>query len=269
MSRSNHWIRVAPIVAAIAFASFAAHADGFPAIPYELQDGSTYQQGCFPPCQCPLWEPVPMEGTFALSYIPWYGPLETVAVTGVDWTVPGPGLQITGSGIYQLAGDLHQMTLDLQIDGGEPEHFNSGLVPGGDGFPLIDITLTRNDFTCFDIVLHVVAAPVELATPTLWVDDSVLVWSSMPATGEYDVICGDLDALKDSGGDFSVATDLCLGSDHPETTLPYALEPTVDQGMWFLVRGAEGSVAATYDSNGEAQVDTRNGEVEASPLSCP
>ena len=54
---------------------------------YRLEKGSTYQHGCFAPCECPLFEEVPVRGTFILTPA-GSDPLFTYyKVTDINWTV--------------------------------------------------------------------------------------------------------------------------------------------------------------------------------------
>jgi hypothetical protein len=64
---------------------------------YRLEKGSTYQHGCFAPCECPLFEEVPVRGTFILTPA-GSDPLFTYyKVTDINWTVSlgDPELRIT------------------------------------------------------------------------------------------------------------------------------------------------------------------------------
>ena len=135
-------------------------------LPYMLVDGSTFQRGCFDPCDCLLGPEIPMFGTFALVHLveePLH--LWEYAVVDVRWHVPfssaTESVAITGFGIYQLLGDFvaqHRLALELAVGDEERAHFDSGVVFGG-GLPRIDIAVTQNNFVCYDTVLHVVAEP--------------------------------------------------------------------------------------------------------------
>ena len=54
---------------------------------------------------------------------------------------------------------MHQMELDLSIDGGPLTPFDSGMVNGGNEFPAINIALAKNGFYCYDIVLDIASRP--------------------------------------------------------------------------------------------------------------
>jgi hypothetical protein len=246
------------------FAAVAtARADEFPTVPYALVEGSTYQEGCFDPCECPLLQEQPMTGSFDVVFYPFAGPLWTVAVENVAWSVPTLGKEITGHGIYRRAGSQHSLQLELQIDGEPPIAFDSGWVEGGALYPFIDITVTKNNFFCYDIVLHVRAKPT--GGPRLTVDGTQLVWTPLGEAVTYDVVRGDLATLRASGGDFGVAVDACLADGCVENTLPQDVVLAPGEAVWFLVRPQGG----TYDEGGAGQAGPRDENIAQSPLACP
>jgi hypothetical protein len=89
------------------------------------------------------------------------------AMSDVRWKVAGAAYatpvnaEITGSGSYTVGGEFaiqQQMQADLSIAGAAPEHFDSGRVVGGGGFPdHVDIEISEHGKACFDTVIHVVA----------------------------------------------------------------------------------------------------------------
>jgi hypothetical protein len=139
---------------------------------YTLLPGSTFQQGCSGPCLCPIEIEQELTGTFTL-FPTGVDPLFTnYSLEGISWTAEGPNGQpahtITGGGTYRLGGEvavMHQLTLDLSIDGGEPTHFDSGLVVGGSEFPTISISANRGA-VCFNMWIDILAAPAEEQVPT-------------------------------------------------------------------------------------------------------
>jgi hypothetical protein len=145
-------------------------------IPFALARQTTYQQGCFDPCDCVLEQPVGMGGTFALVPLDpggAGGAAGLFAVVNIDWltrpSTPQGAHTITGTGIYKktpaVAGSApaQRMSLDLSVDGGDPTRFDSGLVPLSSPPGVIDVTVTMNDMVCFDIVLSLHAEST--ATP--------------------------------------------------------------------------------------------------------
>jgi len=138
---------------------------------YTLVEGSTFQRGCFAPCECPIGQEQPVTGTFALSPVSDNGLFADYAMDDVHWKVQGsayatpPNAAITGSGTYTIGGEFaiqQQMQADLGVAGAAPEHFDSGRVVGGGGFPdQIDIEISQNGKVCFDTVIHVVAKAMD------------------------------------------------------------------------------------------------------------
>lgn len=135
---------------------------------YQLNAGSTFQTGCFPPCLCPLSEKRELFGTFDLISAGsdlWF---KRFKVANVNWGVPEgvvtPAfVPISGSGAYQIGGDFalaHQLQLDVRVGDETVQHFDSGLFPGGAEFPDIKISVSMNNMVCFDTVMEVAASPV-------------------------------------------------------------------------------------------------------------
>jgi hypothetical protein len=105
--------------------------------------------------------------------------------------------------------------------------------------------------------------PVE--SITLDVSPDTLTWCEQPPVTFYDVVRGDVGRLSVTGGDFSVATEECLGANVAGTSLPYSVAPFTGKGFWFLAR-PDGD---TYDSNYPSQVAGRDAGIAASGADCP
>lgn len=140
---------------------------------YRLVRPSSFEQGCFDPCDCPAGVPRPLRGTFRLVPLA-HDPLFTrYAVLGVRWRVlegrPPPARPrlrlIRGSGSYRVGGEfavMQQMQLDLDLGDGVPARFDSGLVVGGGSFPSIDVGLSMHGRVCFDTAIDLHARPLEV-----------------------------------------------------------------------------------------------------------
>ncbi|MCH7926213.1 MAG: hypothetical protein IIC51_11825, partial [Planctomycetes bacterium] len=133
---------------------------------YSLVEGSTYQRGCFDPCDCPLEAQRPMVGTFDLVPLSDNGTWAEFAVVNVDWMALSNAVNdvipIAGFGVYQRFAEFavqHRLSLDLIVGDQNRTHFDSGLVVTNVPFPRIDIVVTVNEMVCFDTVLHIVADP--------------------------------------------------------------------------------------------------------------
>jgi hypothetical protein len=95
-----------------------------------------------------------------------------------------------------------------------------------------------------------------------------LAWTSLTGAGWYDVVRGDLVALRNSGGNFTTATQSCVNNNLMATSAAVSTALGVGKGIWFLVRGEDCKGNGTYDEGG-AQVGSRDAEIDASGSTCP
>ena len=136
--------------------------------PYKLVAGSTYQHGCFDPCDCILEETRRLVGEFGLVET-FQDTFETqFAVVNVRWQAlsssVNESIPIVGFGVFRMGGDFaaeHQLSLELIVGNGERTRFDSGVVLGGTLFPRIDEIISMNGIECLDTVLKVIAEPKE------------------------------------------------------------------------------------------------------------
>ncbi|HKQ60883.1 MAG TPA: galactose oxidase-like domain-containing protein [Candidatus Polarisedimenticolaceae bacterium] len=102
-------------------------------------------------------------------------------------------------------------------------------------------------------------------------EDALWSWTAGGA-GAYDLVRGDLDALRASDGDFSTAVSGCLANDVAVTSLPDPNgAPAPGACEFLLLRPATTSCPAhgSYDGGGSAQVGGRDAGIQASPQNCP
>jgi hypothetical protein len=104
-------------------------------------------------------------GTFILSYAGFDGLFSEYRIRDVNWIVSTPSgeVQVTGSGTYRVGGEFaiqQRLEMDLQVGSNPVEHFDSGLIAGGGGFPQIAISISIHGQVCFDTVFGIDAAPV-------------------------------------------------------------------------------------------------------------
>lgn len=156
------------VLAAVASLATAIQAQaGSTPVLYRLDSTTTFEEGCQPPCQCPIVITSDVFGTFTLLFT-YADPAgyKHYKVQDVNWEIDMPDSsrrRVTGGGEYKYGGQVgynHELTLDLSFDGASPIHFDSGLVPGGGNFPVIDIDIARNGFYCWDQVFRLAASPV-------------------------------------------------------------------------------------------------------------
>ncbi|HEV2208776.1 MAG TPA: hypothetical protein VG167_08360 [Verrucomicrobiae bacterium] len=132
---------------------------------YRLNTDSTFQQGCFPPCLCPVMISAPVTGTFLLTPTGSNGLFSTYAVRQVNWgvTINGTSTVVTGSGTYKIGGEFalqQELSLELQVGGTNLERFDSGLVGVSAPFPEIMVAISTNGQYCVDTVFTVKASPM-------------------------------------------------------------------------------------------------------------
>ena len=135
---------------------------------YRMNQQSTYQRGCFPPCECPVSQTVTVRGTFVLTPGPMDGSFQTYSVSQVNWIVQSGDQELffTGSGTYEISqsgSPQQRLQMDLQQGTQSAQHFDSGLVATGAQFPDIAVTISINGEKCFDTVFMVNALPVPSA----------------------------------------------------------------------------------------------------------
>jgi hypothetical protein len=114
------------------------------------------------------------------------------------------------------------------------------------------------------------AAPT--ATPELLLGqvggETRISWIALTLVPAYDVIRGDLELLRATGGDFSASTVECMADNGSDTIVVHTETPSSGGGFWFLAR-AVSCGSGTYDSGGPAQVQPRDAEIAASADACP
>ena len=140
---------------------------------YDLLPASSFQEGCLPPCACPVMMSDNVRGAFGLMAagpgpIPLDSPqFNTFSLTGIYWTV----FDQAGRKVHKIKGDgtyrfeplrngvvRQQLTLNISIDGQAPVFLDSGLVVGFSEFPDIAVSVRRGT-TCSEISMDIVAAP--------------------------------------------------------------------------------------------------------------
>jgi hypothetical protein len=112
---------------------------------------------------CPVWKSQKVSGTFLLApegsdTVSTNYHLDTISLAVMDFD--GAVVhKIAGEGSYRVGEEsalMHQLILDINIDGDAPIRLDSGLIPGGSGFPLISIPVSRGT-SCFDIQMDIKA----------------------------------------------------------------------------------------------------------------
>jgi agmatine/peptidylarginine deiminase len=104
---------------------------------------------------------------------------------------------------------------------------------------------------------------------TLTLQKTRLSWTGLAGATGYDVVKGDLDSLRETGGDFTAAVEGCLADDYPNLALSYPECPEPHSGFWFLVRGLSPSGVTSYSSSADCDRTTRDALIDVSLASCP
>ena len=91
----------------------------------------------------------------------------------------------------------------------------------------------------------------------------------MAAATGYDIVRGSLSGLRNSGGDFTVATDSCMRDDLADTAFEDADVPSEAHPFWYLARAANCGGSGTYDGTSPYQHANRDGGIDTSSNDCP
>jgi hypothetical protein len=94
-----------------------------------------------------------------------------------------------------------------------------------------------------------------------------LSWTAVAGGTGYDVVHGDLALLRSSAGNFNTAA--CDMNETTATTLAISGGSPPAGGLWYLVRPSSICGAGTYNTTSPRQVQSRDGEIAASPNACP
>jgi hypothetical protein len=94
-------------------------------------------------------------------------------------------------------------------------------------------------------------------------------WPAVADATGYDVLRGTLSELQASGGDFSLATEVCLEDDTTDTFIEDTDPAPQSDGFWYMIRPINCGGGGTYDSGGSAQLSPRDAGANASPNTCP
>lgn len=123
---------------------------------YHLGSNTGFVSGCQGPCLCPVSFNESVSGTFDLDLlgiiigIDGQPTVEVYEVSNIEWTVVQGEevLTATGSGFYtveQSPAPNQRMELDLSLNGGEAERYDSGLVPVDVALPDLQISVRTEE----------------------------------------------------------------------------------------------------------------------------
>jgi hypothetical protein len=184
--------------------------------------------------------------------------LSTVEVSpdGSGWTT----IWSSSALMADAAWTPQSFDISAEVDGGSAVSIRWG-------YQVVDrVPQAGSGWNIDDVILRGTPDTVRIH---LSVGASALSWTPVGGARAYDVVRGDLATLQASGGDFSVATEACLGNDLEATSLDYSDQPPAGGGWWFLVRGICAEGPMTYQSLAGNQGGVRDEEIEASGVACP
>ncbi|HEX6850036.1 MAG TPA: hypothetical protein VF139_01425 [Candidatus Polarisedimenticolaceae bacterium] len=126
----------------------------------------------------------------------------------------------------------------------------------------------RVDGDCCSSVCALENTPIPAITAATMTSTQI-TWPASVDTDAYDVVVGDLGMLRQSGGEFSGSTLLCLADDDPATSVDHtSVAPFPGGAAYFLVRGVKCGSSGTFDDLGPRLAQSRDGELAASGLPC-
>lgn len=96
-----------------------------------------------------------------------------------------------------------------------------------------------------------------------------LDWNAVATATGYDLLRGSLDVLLASDGDFTSATQTCVGNELVTTTRDDAAAPAAGSGSWYLIRAVNCGSVGSYDSGVPQQQGSRDGEIALAASACP
>lgn len=87
----------------------------------------------------------------------------------------------------------------------------------------------------------------------------------------HEIVRGVLSTLRNSGGDYSTATDSCAADNVTTDTIVVSgtPPPSAGDGYWYLARRVNCKGKGTFDSGGTGQIGARDSQIAASGNDCP
>jgi hypothetical protein len=95
-----------------------------------------------------------------------------------------------------------------------------------------------------------------------------MFWNPVPGATGYDVVFGELNALRNDPNRYLAATLGCTGENVTGTAAAFDGNPPPGDGFWFLVRGTHCGDSGSYDSGGPHQMEPRDPGIATSTADC-
>jgi len=84
--------------------------------------------------------------------------------------------------------------------------------------------------------------------------DTSLSWTDVPGSSGFDLLHGDLTALRNEIDPFTTSTLGCVSEKQSGLSTEFAGIPAPGEGFWFLIRGANCGGNGTYDDQRDAAI---------------
>jgi hypothetical protein len=94
-------------------------------------------------------------------------------------------------------------------------------------------------------------------------------WTAVSGADRYDIVRGDLAALRASNGDFAASLLGCLENDSADTSGSDGSSPASGQGFYYLVRAQSACKSGSYSQWTGAERAGRDSAIASSPVACP
>jgi len=116
--------------------------------------------------------------------------------------------------------------------------------------------------------------PPIVGSPELSVTGSggsaTISWTPLAGGQAGDLVRGRISSLASSGGNFTAATEICLGNDQAGRSVSDGGKPPSGDAYWYLAREVNVcSGPGTYDEGTSSQQGSRDAEIAAAPGACP
>ncbi len=99
-------------------------------------------------------------------------------------------------------------------------------------------------------------------------DKQIMNWNGELSADRYDMIKGDLIALRSSSGNFTSSLLSCGEEDSFDTQSFDSIGPNPGEGFYYLIRGQADCKDGTYNTGQSSQSDDRDSEIESSSSTC-
>jgi calcineurin-like phosphoesterase family protein/purple acid phosphatase-like protein/PKD domain-containing protein len=123
---------------------------------------------------------------------------------------------------------------------------------------------TKTGFVC----VTAAAPPAAVTGLMLGPDKSALSWGAPALDASFDLVRGDLGALRSGDGNFTTSSTTCVENDGGDGIGSDASSPAPGGGFWYVVRAADcANRAGSYDDG--TQSGSRDAEIAAAATACP